>query len=140
MCIFANYMDRKTELIAIAINSKGVIDKIDCWDKGILCLMEDVVSLEIPHGVTRVHCQSNKIEELVVPNTVSELICQKNKIKNISFPNGSGLRVIFCEDNLLDYLDIPKPNHDKVTHIRCDKEVKGLGKYIDNKDFKLVLH
>ena len=118
-------------MVAVGITSKGERLEFNCSD-GILCCWDrDLVSLEVPDGVELINCWNNQLTELIIPESVTYLHCENNQLTKLKVPEG--VITVWCYNNKLSELLIPE----SVTSLKCDKEIKGLEKFIG--EIRIVL-
>ncbi len=134
-------------LIAVGYTSKGEEKKFPIKKGQLDCRREDLVSLDVPHGVVMLFCGNNSLNRLNLPESVIYVECTNNLISEINIP--IKCIVVYCNNNLIRFLDLEKC--DKVKTVECknnlievldicdtvdyliaDKEVSGLGNIIDN--------
>ena len=63
-------------MLAIGYTSDGKRIEFDC-SNGLYCYNSDLVSLDIPEGVTKVMCWGNLLTELIIPDSVEVILCDK---------------------------------------------------------------
>lgn len=62
---------------AIGITAVGKQLLIDTSFNWVLTIDKNLVSLEVPEGVTIIHCNKNKLTTLIWPSTTHTVMCDK---------------------------------------------------------------
>ena len=64
-------------MVAVGYTIDGYRKEFECSDGRLSCHSKDLVSLEVPEGVTFVICYNNKLSKLILPDSVTMLCCDK---------------------------------------------------------------
>lgn len=145
--IFNNptYNNDKDSILEVrGINSKGHINYYKCYNT-IDISRNDLVSIDIPEGITHISCNNNKLTSLNLPKSLIALDCSNNKISKLILP--PNIRFLRCFNNRIKELYIPsnmlaafcfnnpieniiiKTNYSSL-QLEFDKNIKCLEKYI----------